>query len=359
MNVIEATASYEKWLGRQLTILPDDLKMKHDAMRQSGFAFLRATFYRFLQLWEKHAGSARTAPEVLAVGDLHVANYGTWRDVEGRLIWGINDFDELYPLPYTVDLVRLAVSAHIATNENHLAIAAADACDSILAGYKDGLASGGAAFVLEQEHHRWLRETVTGDLRDPAAFWSKLQSVTKTEENIPKAALKGMEKLLPEGAIPDRIVHRIAGLGSLGRQRFVMLAHLHGAPIAREAKALCASACVWAGYKGGSETPLYPQAIEAPLRAADPFVRIKQDWIIRRLAPYCSRVDLASLPKQREESKLLRAMGFELANVHLGTKGAQKKIQADLKKRPKTWLHKTATELKQATLVDYEQWKAT
>jgi len=31
---------------------------------------------------------------VLAVGDLHVENFGTWRDAEGRLIWGVNDFDE-------------------------------------------------------------------------------------------------------------------------------------------------------------------------------------------------------------------------------------------------------------------------
>ena len=357
MNIIEATASYERWLSQQLTVLAGDLKLKHETMAQSGFAFLRATFYRFMQLWEHHAGPAAPAARVLAVGDLHVANYGTWRDVEGRLIWGINDFDELFPLPYTVDLVRLALSAHIATDENHLAIAAADACDSILAGYQEGLASGGSAFVLEQDHHRWLRETVTSDLRDPAEFWSKFAGLEKTSEQIPKPAQKGMEKLLPEGAVMDRVVHRIAGLGSLGRQRFVLLANLHGAPIAREAKALCASACLWAGWKGGATTPMYPEAIRAPLRAADPFVRIRQDWIIRRLAPYCSRVDLASLPKQREESKLLRAMGFELANVHLGTKGAQKKITADLKRRPGHWLHQAAAGMKKATMADFEEWK--
>ena len=38
---------------------------------------------------------------------LYIA-YGTWRDTEGRLVWGINDFDEAYPSPYTNDLVRLA-----------------------------------------------------------------------------------------------------------------------------------------------------------------------------------------------------------------------------------------------------------
>jgi uncharacterized protein (DUF2252 family) len=59
---------------------------------------------------EEEAG----APEALAVGDLHVENFGTWRDIEGRLIWGINDFDEAWRLPYTHDLVRLATSALLA-----------------------------------------------------------------------------------------------------------------------------------------------------------------------------------------------------------------------------------------------------
>ena len=356
MNIVDSSASYEQWLGKQLIILPHDLELKHDAMAQDGFSFLRATFYRFLQLWKQHGDAAVRAPRVLAVGDLHVANYGTWRDVEGRLIWGINDFDEVYPLPYTIDLVRLALSAHMATDENHLAIAAADACDSILAGYQEGLTTGGRPFVLEQQH-KWLRDTVTSDLRNPTEFWEKLTGLTDIAGNVPKTAQRGMEKLLPEGAIPERIIHRIAGLGSLGRERYVLLAAMHGAPIAREAKALCASACVWAGWKGGSNTPMYSEAIEAPLRAQDPFVRVKRDWIIRRLAPYCSRVDLASLPKQREESRLLNAMGFELANVHLGTKGAQKKIIADLKKRPKKWLHQAAAAMKKATIRDFEDWR--
>jgi len=32
---------------------------------------------------------------------------------EGRLSWGVDDFDESYPLPYTNDLVRLAASVRI------------------------------------------------------------------------------------------------------------------------------------------------------------------------------------------------------------------------------------------------------
>ena len=41
-------------------------------------------------------------------------NFGTWRDAEGRLIWGVNDFDEAARMPYALDIVRLATSAVLA-----------------------------------------------------------------------------------------------------------------------------------------------------------------------------------------------------------------------------------------------------
>src|SRR5215471_12638948 len=114
-----ATEQYEAWLGRRLRLLQPDLDLKHREMRGTPFPFLRATYYRWAQTWAGICGAAAKAPKVLAVGDLHIENFGTWRDIDGRLIWGINDFDEAYPLPYTLDLVRLATSAHLAIKADH------------------------------------------------------------------------------------------------------------------------------------------------------------------------------------------------------------------------------------------------
>jgi uncharacterized protein (DUF2252 family) len=61
-------------------------------MASATFPFFRATFYRWAQRWPELCPGLTGAPEVLGVADLHVENYGTWRDVEGRLVWGINDF---------------------------------------------------------------------------------------------------------------------------------------------------------------------------------------------------------------------------------------------------------------------------
>src|SRR5579871_1505381 len=105
MNIIDATTAYETWLAEHLALIDGDLAVKHRAMVGRPFAFLRATFYRWMQLWPALCGALAEAPEVLAVGDLHIENFGTWRDREGRLVWGINDFDEAYPLAYAADLV--------------------------------------------------------------------------------------------------------------------------------------------------------------------------------------------------------------------------------------------------------------
>jgi len=356
MKIAKATQSYEAWLAQRIVLLPADLKIKHAAMAEGVFTFLRATFYRWMQLWPDVCAVENRAPPVLGVGDLHVENFGTWRDVEGRLAWGINDFDEAYNLPYTLDLVRLAASAHIAVREARLQIGPKDACFAILAGYKKGLESGGHPIVLAEEHP-WLRSMVTGVLRDPMQFWTKMDSLPAWKSAVPKSACKAIERLLPEKGLKYRIVHRVAGLGSLGRERFVAIAAYRGAQIAREAKALAPSGCVWAAKGKVSERLRYEEIMDHSMRAPDPFVHLRGRWIVRRLAPDCSRVELASMPRERDESKLLHMMGFETANVHLGTVRAARAILRDLAKRPGNWLHEAAGKMVKATTDDWAAWR--
>jgi len=355
MNIAKATKRYEQWLGKKIRLIRADLDHKHAAMAQDSFSFLRATFYRWMQLWTELCHECIQAPQVLAVGDLHVENFGTWRDIEGRLVWGINDFDEVWRLPYTVDLVRLAASAHLAIKSAHLGIGPKDACDAILAGYQEGLTSGGNPFVLE-EHHPWLRSMLTSALRDPEQYWAKLEALAPVAR-IPASARKAIEKLLPAKGLRYRVSHRIAGLGSLGRERYVAIAEFHGGKIAREAKALAPSAAGWAHSL--KSAPLhYEEALARSVRSIDPFVHMKGKWIVRRLAPDCSRVELSSMPKRRDETRLLRAMGFETANVHLGTRRPAGVILRDLRARPKLWLHRAASVMVDATVHDWETWRA-
>src|SRR6059036_38496 len=96
IGIVAATTRYEAWLAERIPLVKPDLELKHHAMSAGIFPFLRATFYRWAARWRALVGDVAAAPSVLAVGDLHIENFGTWRDAEGRLIWGVNDFDEAH-----------------------------------------------------------------------------------------------------------------------------------------------------------------------------------------------------------------------------------------------------------------------
>ena len=354
MDIKQATLAYETWLGKKIPLIAADLKLKHQRMTEGVFPFLRATFYRWAQLWPENCPELAAAPVVLAVGDLHVENFGTWRDSEGRLVWGINDFDEVCQMPFAVDLVRLATSAMLATGEGTSACKPADACAAILEGYIEGIQSGGQAFVLAEEHHV-LRTLALNELRDPVRFWDKLNQWPEAE-NVPAAIKPLLTRALPESSVPKKIIHRQAGLGSLGRRRFTIIAQWCGGYIARETKELVPSAWHWTEAQQSAKI-FYDTVIAQAIRVADPTVFAWQQWLVRRLAPDCSRIELNQLPQKRDELKVLHAMGRETANIHLGTPNAGRAIATDLRKRPSRWLFNAAQAMEGATIDDWKQWR--
>ena len=355
MDIIKATKAYEAWLRERIPLIDSDLRLKHQRMAQSPFPFLRATFYRWVQLWPQVCPEPATAPVVLGIGDLHVENFGTWRDGEGRLIWGVNDFDEAALIPYTNDLVRLAVSAKLAISENHLSCDPTDACDAILAGYREGFGKGGTPFGLA-EQHGWLRGLAVSELRDPGGYWPKFNQLPTLRVGIPATIKAALNRAFPEVYLPFRVVHRHAGLGSLGRRRFTALAEWRSGWIAREAKELLVSAWHWEKEDREGTEILYERAVGQAVRVPDPFVGMNGHWLIRRLAPDCSRIELGSLPKTRDVLKLMHAMGWETANIHLGTIAARDRVLKDLNQRPGKWLRRAAEAMAKATLEDWKAW---
>jgi hypothetical protein len=336
-----------------------DVRRKHALMGEAPFPFFRATFFRWAQVWPALCPETQTAPIVLAVGDLHVENFGTWRDLDGRLIWGVNDFDEAEWMPYTCDLVRLATSARLAIDSGHLNLPHLRASKCILDGYSAGLRAGGRPFVLAEDHPI-LRHMAVERLKDPQPFWRKLQASPELKTMPPSSALKGLRKLLPARDLKVRLSHRIAGLGSLGRQRYVALADFEGGLIAREAKQLTDSAWLWAWppqKKSRSPRIHYQEILDRSIRCLDPFVRLRGEWIVRRLAPDCSRIELSSLPATHDAVRLLRAMGWETANIHLGTCDPQT-LLADLKSRGDDWLHKAVIVMLDSVQKDWKAWKS-
>jgi len=353
-----ATADFERWVARQVKVIPADLALKHRLMAEGPFPFLRATFYRWTQLWPLLSPELARAPRVLAVGDLHVENFGTWRDAEGRLVWGVNDFDEAWPAAYTTDLVRLLASAYLAISEQQLAISRREARGAIESGYRDAISSGGAPLVLAEKHN-WLRRIATARSREPGRFWRNIECCRDYAGRLPQPVRDLLRGSMPLKRPNLAFKTRVAGIGSLGHPRVLGLASWQGAHIVREAKALTRPAWLWAAGSSQAVGASRRQQtlIDRAVRNPDPHLHFRDGWVVRRLAPDCCHIELASLPQERDEERLLYAMGWETANLHLGSAAALQALKRDLSARRGRWLHKAAKEMADATRRDWKEWR--
>ena len=349
-SIQHATRSYESWLARHTNLVRADLRLKHRKMASDPFTFLRGTFYRWLQLWPSVCDSLLDAPRITAIGDVHLENFGTWRDAEGRLIWGVNDIDDACQLPYVHDLVRLGTSARLAHQQKQLDVSIRDVSEAVLEGYRLSLSRDGQPIVLAERNH-WLAQIAITQLHDPAEFWAELNNLSRPSNPSPRAVLGAA---LPRSATDIRIARRVAGVGSLGRPRFVGLGLVGGSEVAREAKALVPSAAAWlngVSERAADKFTLLTRAVRVP----DPFLFIHKKWVVRRLAPDCTKITIDQLPRKRDHRKLLRAMGWETANMHLGS-AKRRTLEHDLNRRRKRWLEDAVEAMTDAVETDWKAW---
>ena len=243
----------------------------------------------------------------------------------------------------------------LAIGESQLELSPRRACAAIAEGYEQSLRKGGGAAVLA-ERYRWLRDLAIVRLKDQRPFWEHLRGLRAPSRHVKPRPLQLLRAALPSGCRDLRVVHRQAGLGSLGRVRLVALADWGGGMIAREAKPLAPSAWLFA-RRQRLERTRYADLIRRAVRVPDPFLRVHGEWLIRRLAPDCSRIELSTLPRDRDESRLLWMMGWDTANMHLATPGMRGRILADLAARKRTWLAKAAVSMVGTLERDWRKWR--
>lgn len=225
--------------------------MKYRAMRQDAFAFLRGSCHLFYQDWPAGDEPLNRAPVAWICGDLHLENFGSYKGDNGLVYFDLNDFDEGVLAPATWELGRWLASIHVAAKSLKLGRRdAAHLCRMGLAAYSAALAQGKA---------RWLeRETAKGMIRDllhPLSLRSRetfLNSRTKLSRGRRRIRLDGKRALElpreekeavmaffeqyarqqpnPKFFRPLDAARRIAGTGSLGLSRYVILVEGRGSP---------------------------------------------------------------------------------------------------------------------------------
>ncbi|MBW8724138.1 MAG: DUF2252 family protein [Inquilinus limosus] len=351
-SITASVKRYEVWLEEQLgrQLVQADLDRKHRRMEDSDFLFLRATCFRWTETAHELCPGLMDAPRVIAVGDAHIGNFGLWRDADGRLIWGVNDFDEAAETSYALDLVRLAASALLARGRDR-SVSIDEISAAILGGYVEGLRAP-AAFVLERRH-LWLRDLVLASDEERERFWSALEQLPRAP--APRAYREVLAAALPDSDLTMTTARRVAGLGSLGRPRWVGMADWHGGPVAREAKPLLPSA--WSLVQGGDRKLRFAEIAFSKFRIADPWLKPRKGVVVRRLAPNSRKLDFPALADPGLMRRLLTAMGAELANLHSARRSRARAIAGDLEARKPAWLRDAAGRVADATRQDRVAWR--
>jgi hypothetical protein len=356
----DATAAYERWRERRIPIVAEDLAFKQTKLRESQFVLFRGSYYRFFTQFERLLPDVARAPAAVCAGDVHVENFGTWRDRDARLAWGINDLDEVDLLPYTIDLVRLATSAVLAIWAGYLELDPDRACEAIQTGWREQITQRRARpFVIGERHvhlYRLAREAIV----DPVVFEKRIKQLPAFERALPKPAARMLAQVVPAREFRPALSRRVAGVGSLGSRRIVAHGDVDGGMIVREAKQVPGPASMWAQPKRTQIGGL-PVAIDAARGvAANPYWRQSRKWVLRPLAADATRLELASLRRKHRELDVLHSMGAETANIQLTSlRGAapNKAIRRDDDARDPAWLRAAVEVTTRLVEADYESWR--
>ena len=224
---------------------PERLAMKYSRMRESPFVFLRGTchlFYGHLT----DGGLLRSAPPAWISGDLHLENFGSFKGDNRLVYFDINDFDEAALAPASWDPVRLLTSVRVGADSfaSKLSDAQIQAlCGSFLDAYAEALALGKSRWIERDTAQGIIRKLldglrqrtrvqllrgytdVNGDRRRLRLDGQKALAVSDPQRG---SITKLMKAFADEQPDPDfyRVVdvaRRIAGTGSLGVVRYVIL----------------------------------------------------------------------------------------------------------------------------------------
>ncbi len=229
---------------------PQLVQLKYQAMRADAFAFYRGTCHLFYQDWPAQSYLNAT-PLAWICGDLHWQNLGSYKGDNRLVYFNVNDFDEAVLAPCAWDLARLLVSFLISADVlRYKDTQMLKLCKYFLSIYRD---------ELEKGHVRSIEaEKTTGIVHDLLFQVKKrdrkdfLDSRTRMIEGGRKLVVDGKHALAASKAerkhVTDvveqwgsrqlnasfyrvlDVTKRIAGIGSLGVERYVVLVEGAGSP---------------------------------------------------------------------------------------------------------------------------------
>ncbi|MES2187577.1 MAG: DUF2252 domain-containing protein [Pseudomonadota bacterium] len=342
---------------------PERLALKYRAMRGDAFVFLRATCHLFHERLPLGESVLRKAPAAWTCGDLHLENFGSYKGDNRQVYFDINDFDEALLAPLGWDLVRGLASILVGCRslgvDRHAVEVPLQLCDVFLDAYGRALADGKA---------RWVeRETATGPvgallqearLRHRAALLDsrthpkgrrrllntdgrKALPASKAQRDAVQAFFSGFAAQQGDPRFFEvlDVARRIAGTGSLGVERYIVLVRGKGSPDGnylldlKHAQPSAPARYVALAQPAWADEAQRVVAIQRRMQAVGmaflhPVVMDGQPFVLRGLQPSEDRVALVALSVPHL-SQLVGVMGQCLAWAQLRSSGRGGSATAD------------------------------
>ncbi len=347
---VEITADFESWLAGHLDVVPAGVAEKHRVMARSELSFLRGSYYLWLVRVAERMPEVLRRAAVPAVGDLHVENFGTWRDHDQVRRWGVNDLDELAHGAWLLDLLRLATSAAVSA---HLHLGHREIVEELLATYA---ASEPGVAVDIADHGAHHLAALVPVFADPDTFYAGLAAGAPT--TVPPDVARAAATVAEPGWQPTWHEHE-AGTGSLGHRRAVGVGPAaDGTLHAREAKQLGPGTALWAAdriaHPPVPDPSLYGRVQTALLGPAGA-TRV-EEWQVRDLAPDVVRIELSGLPGH-DARRLLRSMARATADVHGSDPAAGRAARSEAGTMSPEDLAGLVAEMASVTSADLAVWR--
>jgi len=341
---------------------PERLALKYREMCKTPFAFFRGTAHLF---WEDLAARRSALPDgplVWACGDLHFENFGSFQGDNGLSYFDLNDFDESALAPATWEVSRFVASAYVAaptldlvlTDMNELVNVFLDAYQAALADGKARWIERATASGMVRNLLRRVSKQTREMLVNSRTIWKKGKRriliddaralpVTDSQRTNVTRRLDEFAKSQPDidfFRVLD-VARRVAGLGSLGLERYIVLVQGTGG---RDGSALLDAKQVAPSSLARWERLRQPAwkseadrvvAIQKRMQAIAPALlhakRIgRGGYVLHELQPSNDRLSLKDAKgNQRRLRSAAKAMGRLLAWAQLRSSGRQGSATAD------------------------------
>jgi uncharacterized protein (DUF2252 family) len=329
------------------------LTMKLELLRQDPFAFFRGTNPLLLDFLPR-AHPLFRAPSMLVCGDLHLENFGAFKGDNRLCYFDINDFDDACRAPFTIDIVRFIAGIYLAAHGleldrrearrlvRHFVLAYRESvADGKPRWLERSLAKGVFRALLRRAILRTRRELLDrytilkGGRRRLRIDGKRALKLPASEHHRLAKLLLKLRASLPAPKPGPRFfqlldaARRVAGNGSLGLDRYILLVHGPSSPDENFVLDLKFSAPAAVVTWLTAPQPEWPDdavrvvSMQRIMQAISPALLHaakvgKQPFVLKELQPSIDRLDLARWrAKPRRLRQAVEGMGHVAAWAHL------------------------------------------